>query len=250
MTGTSGSAPLLDHLEELRNRLVISLIYLTVGVGIAWNYRGNILTLLKEPLQYVKSEVHLVALQLTDQFVMSFTLSFWGGLILALPFILHQVWLFVAPGLYAQERRWAVPFILGAGLSFGVGVLFCFRVILPNMVPFLLDFLGGEVTNNLGIASYVGTIVNFLLIFGLVFELPMLALVLTKIGIVNHLMLGRVRRYALVLVLIVAAVITPTVDVLNLMLVAVPMYLLYEIGIIVSRLAAPRQQAPTTALQD
>lgn len=240
----TGSAPLIEHLEELRNRIVISLLYLAAGSSVGWIFRADLLLWLKRPLTfselYNNGKLQLVSQQLTDQIVMSFMIALWGGLTLALPFILHQVWLFVAPGLYPGERRWAAPFVLGAGFSFLVGALFCYFVILPNMVPFLVDFLNGAVAGVYPIGSYISQIVTFLLAFGLIFELPVLAFVLTKIGFVNAGLLSKVRRYAIVVVLIVAAVITPTPDPVNMMLVAIPIYLLYEIGIIVSRLAAPR----------
>ncbi len=240
----AGSAPLVEHLEELRNRIVISLLYLAAGSAVGWIYRADLLLWLKRPLTfstlYNQGKLHLVSQQLTDQIVMSFMIALWGGLALALPFILHQVWLFVAPGLYPGERKWAAPFVLGAGLSFLLGALFCYFVILPNMVPFLADFLGGVVDGVWPIGTYISQIVTFLLAFGVIFELPVLAFVLTKIGFVNAGLLSKVRRYAIVIVLIVAAVITPTPDPVNMMLVAIPIYLLYEIGIVVSRLAAPR----------
>lgn len=240
------TAPLLDHLEELRNRIVISLLFLGVGASVGWMYRAPLLEWMKGPLLgttlYQSGKVQLVSQNITDQLLMSFTIAFVAGFALALPFILHQVWLFVAPGLYPQERRWAAPFVLGVGLSFVAGAAFGYYVLLPPMFKFLVDFLGGVVEGFYPIATYVTQVVTLLVAFGLIFELPVLALVLTKIGVVNHVMLGRARKVAVVGVLVLAAVITPTTDPFNLMLVAVPVYLLYEIGIIVSRLAAPREE--------
>ncbi|WP_027481479.1 twin-arginine translocase subunit TatC [Deinococcus pimensis] len=243
---TADTAPLLEHLEELRTRIVISLGYLAVGAGVGWTYRTQLLDLLKRPLTdtqlFQSGKLQLVSQNITDQLMMSFTLAFWAGFALALPFILHQVWLFVAPGLYPHERRWAAPFVVGAGLSFVVGATFGYLVLLPPMFQFLVDFLGGIVAGFYPIASYVAQVVTLLVAFGLIFELPVLSLVLTKIGVVNHVMLARVRKFAVIVILVVAAVITPTTDPFNLMLVAVPIYLLYELGIIVSRFAAPREQ--------
>ncbi|AFZ66156.1 twin-arginine translocase subunit TatC [Deinococcus peraridilitoris] len=240
-------APLLDHLEDLRKRLIIAVLFWLAGTSFAWFYRTELLEWLKRPLTfselYNAGKLQLVSQQLTDQLIMSFLIAMWGGLALTLPFILHQVWLFVAPGLYAHERRWAAPFVLGAGFSFIIGAAFCYFVILPQMVPFLVDFLGGAVNGVYPIATYISQVVTFLVAFGIIFELPILSFVLTKIGIVNAGMMGRVRRPAGIVILIVAAVITPTTDPINLMLVAVPIYVLYELGIIVSRLAAPRGRA-------
>lgn len=244
---TNAEAPLFDHLEELRTRLILSVVFLAIGAGVAWFFRTDLLEWLKRPLTfselYNAGKLQLVSQQLTDQLIISLLISLWGGLAITLPLILHQVWLFVAPGLYPEERRWAAPFVLGAGLSFLLGAAFCYFVVLPQMVPFLVDFLGGAVSGVYPIGSYVSQVVTFMVAFGLIFELPMLSFVLTKIGIVNAGMMSRLRRPAIIVILIVAAVITPTQDPINLMLVAVPIYLLYEIGIVVSRLAAPRERA-------
>ena len=145
------------------------------------------------------------------------------------------MWGFVAPGLYPTERRWALPFILGAGVSFLAGALFGYELVLPAMVKFLLDFLGGAVTPILSLGTYIGQVTTFLVAFGLAFELPILAVILTRIGIVNHVMLRRGWRFALVIVMVAAAVITPTPDPANMMLVAVPLYVLYELGVLLSR---------------
>lgn len=234
------SAPLLDHLDELRRRLIYSLIFLAVGMVAAFQYRLQLIELIKEPLryseQYQLGNVKLVTVNLTDQFLISLQLSFWAGLALALPLILWQVWAFIAPGLYAHERRWSLPFIVGAGVSFLVGAAFGYTFVLPAMVRFLLDFLGGTVEQMQSLANLVGLLTSFLIAFGLAFELPILAVILTRIGLVNHVMLRRAWRLALVGVLLFAALITPTPDPINMLMVAVPLYALYELGILLSRL--------------
>lgn len=233
------SAPLFDHLDELRKRLIISLVFLAIGMAAAFQYRIQLIEWIKVPLTYSKlyvaGKVQLVAVNLTDQFLLSLNLSFWAGLALALPFILWQVWAFVAPGLYASERKWALPFIVGAGLSFLAGAAFGYKFVLPTMVPFLVDFLGGTVTQMQSLASYIGTITTFLVAFGLAFEMPILALILTRIGLVNHTLLRKGWRIALVVIMIAAAIITPTPDPMNMMLVAAPLYALYELSVILSR---------------
>lgn len=233
------SAPLLEHLDELRRRLIISVAFLAVGMAAAFQYRIQLIEWIKVPLTYSElyrnGKVQLVAVNLTDQLMLSLNLSFWVGLALALPFILWQVWAFVAPGLYPQERRWSLPFIVGAGLSFLAGAVFGYKLILPTMVPFLVDFLGGAVAQMQSLASYVGTVTTFLVAFGLAFELPILAVILTRIGLINHVMLRQGWRIALVVIMLFAAVITPTPDPANMLLVAGPLYVLYELGVILSR---------------
>ncbi|GHF35234.1 sec-independent protein translocase protein TatC [Deinococcus metalli] len=233
------SAPLFDHLDELRKRLIISVVFLAIAMAITFQYRVQLIELIKMPLHnsvmFQEGKVQVVTLNLTDQFMISLTLSFWAGLAIALPLILWQVWAFVAPGLYPGERRWALPFIIGAGVAFLTGALFGYELVLPAMVKFLLDFLGGAVTPILGLGNYIGQVTTFLVAFGLAFELPILAVILTKIGIVNHVMLRKGWRFALVAVMVAAAVITPTPDPGNMMLVAVPLYALYELGVLLSR---------------
>lgn len=232
-------APIFDHLEELRRRIMYILLFLVLGAGLAWTKVPQIILLLKEPLTYTdlykQDKLQLVATSLPEQFILSFTIALWSGLALALPFILHQVWLFIAPGLYPEERKYAGPFIVGAGLSFLAGMAFCYYMILPPMVKFLVDFLQGTVQAIFSIGTYMGQIVTLLISFGLCFEIPILAVVLTRIGIVNHVMLGKVRKYAFLVCLILAAVITPTPDPINMSIAAAPLYVLYELGVILSR---------------
>lgn len=240
--GELASAPLFDHLEELRRRIIYAVLFWAVGVGVAWNYHNQLLALLKAPLKHAGVTVQLVATQLTDQFMLLLNISMWAGLVLALPFIAYQVWAFIAPGLYPSERRWAVPFILGAALAFSGGVLFCYKVLLPNMIGFLLGLLGTQVDNLLRASDYIGTVITFMVTAGLIFELPILSVILTRIGIVNWRLLSRVRKFAFIVILILAAVITPTPDPYNMMLVAVPIYALYELGVLLSRLFERKPQ--------
>lgn len=241
--GELASAPLFDHLEELRRRIIYAALFWAVGVGVAWNYHNQLLALLKAPLKHAGVTVQLVATQLTDQFMLLLNISMWAGLVLALPFIMYQVWAFIAPGLYPSERRWAVPFILGAGLAFAGGAFFCYKVLLPNMIGFLLGLLGTQVNNLLRASDYVGTVITFMVASGLIFELPILSVILTRIGIVNWRLLSRIRKFAFIVILIVAAVITPTPDPYNMMLVALPIYALYELGVLLSRVFERKPQA-------
>ncbi|SEJ23975.1 Sec-independent protein translocase TatC [Deinococcus reticulitermitis] len=238
--GDLASAPLFDHLDELRRRLIISVLFLALGMAVAFVYRVQLIDLVKEPLNfsqmYREGKVKVVTLQLTAPLMLSFNLSFWAGLALALPLMLTQVWAFISPGLYPHERRWALPFILGAGFAFLCGVVFAFKLVLPAMVPFLVEFLGSEVQPQLDLQDYIGRVVAIMASMGLAFELPILALILTRIGLVNHVMLRRGWRVALVIIMILAALITPTPDPVNMLIVALPLYALYELGVLLSRM--------------
>ncbi|RTR29438.1 twin-arginine translocase subunit TatC [Deinococcus radiophilus] len=234
------TATLLEHLGELRTRLIWSVAFLAVGMGVAFTVHQPLLALLKAPLnasaQVQAGEVVLISTTLTGQFMAALNLSFWAGMAIALPLILTQVWAFIAPGLYAHERRWAVPFILGAGVAFAAGVAFGYTFVLPAMIRFFLDFLAGQVQAMPDVAQYIGMVVTFLVAFGLSFELPILAVLLTRIGLINHHLLRRGWRVALVGILILAALITPTPDPGTMLLVAGPLYVLYELSIVLSRI--------------
>lgn len=233
------SAPLFDHLEELRLRIIYSLCFLALGSVVAYAYRIELIEWVKLPLQaselYRQNVVRVVTLGLTDQFMLSLSLSVWAGFALSLPLILGQVWAFIAPGLYPSERRWALPFVVGAGFAFVAGAAFGYKFVLPAMVGFLLDFLNGAVTPQLNLRDYIGTVITFLVGFGLSFEMPILAVILTRIGLINHTMLRAGWRFALVGIMILAALITPTPDPGNMLLVAVPLYALYELSVVLSR---------------
>ncbi|MVN88050.1 twin-arginine translocase subunit TatC [Deinococcus sp. HMF7620] len=251
---TLKSAPLFDHLDELRKRLIISVIFLAIGLVIAFQYRVALIEAIKVPLlgseQYRMNKVEVVTQALTDQFVLSLNISFWAGFALALPFILGQIWGFIAPGLYPQERRWALPFVIGAGFAFLCGALFGYYLVLPTMVGFLLDFLAGTVTPLLNLRDYIGTITTFLIAFGLAFEMPILAVILTRIGLVNHGILRRSWRIALIVIMLFAAIITPTPDPTSMLMVAVPLYVLYELGVLLSHFfrLPPPEESPALGL--
>ena len=239
-------APLVEHLEELRTRIIRATLAWFVGVGVAWVYRVQLLALLKRPLD-VATQTRGIPAQLyqqtiTEGFIVSLKIAAFGGLLLALPFIVYQVWAFIAPGLYPHERRMAVPFILGAGFSFVVGAVFAYYVLLPFAVPFLLGFLGDQVVPLLTIDKYMSQILMYLTVVGLMFELPVLSYLLTKLGLLDWRFLAKNRRIAIVAIVTLAAIITPTADPFNLSLLSIPLLLLYEISIWVSRLAGRRPE--------
>ncbi|GEM45812.1 twin-arginine translocase subunit TatC [Deinococcus cellulosilyticus] len=232
-------APLMDHLEELRLRLIYGLAFWGAGSALAYTYRDQLMEVLKGPLQgfiQAGNRVEIVTLSVTEPLITALQISAFGGLVVALPFMVYQIWAFVAPGLTHEERKWGAPFVLGLGLSFALGVYFCYQVILPAALPFLLGFLGG-ITNLLSIGQYISQMVTYLATFGLVFELPLTIFLLTRVGLVNSQMLSSIRKYAAVTLTLLSAIITPTADPFNLALMAIPLYLLFELGIIFSRLA-------------
>jgi len=234
-------APLVEHLEELRARIIRALLAWLVGTGIAWTFRVQLLEILKYPLDVATKvrgiEADLYQQTITEGFIVSLKIAAFGGLILAMPFIVYQVWAFIAPGLYPHERRLAIPFILGAGFSFAIGVVFSYYVLLPFAVPFLLGFLGDQVVPLLTIDKYMSQVLMYMTVVGLMFELPVLSYLFTKLGLLNWQFLAKNRRIAIIVIVTLAAVITPTADPFNLALLSVPLLLLYEVSIWVSRVA-------------
>lgn len=234
-------APLVEHLEELRTRILWSLLAWAVMTGVAWTFRVELLAWLKRPLDLAAQakgvQVNLIVLDITEPFLVSLKVAAFGGLVLALPFIVYQAWAFIAPGLYEHEKRLAAPFLLGAGFSFALGVLFAYYGFLPYAVPFLLSFLGNVVTPQISIGRYMGQILTLMAILGLLFEMPVVSYLLARLGLLTSAFLARNWRVAVVALLTLAAIITPTVDVVSLAFFAAPLMVLYVVSIFVARLA-------------
>ncbi|MER3452031.1 MAG: twin-arginine translocase subunit TatC [Thermus sp.] len=242
-------APLVEHLEELRSRLLWSILAWAVATGVAWSFRIQLLDWLKRPLDLAARQngiqVNLIVLDITEPFLVSLKVAAFGGLVLVLPFIVYQIWAFIAPGLYEHEKRLAVPFLLGAGFSFALGALFAYYGFLPFAIPFLLGFLGDVVTPQISIGRYMGQVLLMMAVMGLVFEMPVVSYLLARLGILSSSFLARNWRIAVVLLLTLAAIITPTVDVVSLAIVSLPLLVLYWISVLVARLA--ERQRPKEA---
>ncbi len=231
---------LIDHLEELRKRLFIAMGAWLVGAVIAFIYRSVLLDWLKAPLP---AEISLNYFRLVEPFAVSMQIAAFFGLVLASPLIIGQLWGFIAPGLYNEERRWAVPFIFFTVLAFSAGVLFSYYVILPPSVIILLSFLEGEATAVLTIGSYISTLLALMAIMGIMFELPILGFLLSRLGLIKSDFLTTYRRHAIIIGVTLAAIITPTGDPFSLALVSMPLLLLYEATIFVVRFSERRVPA-------
>jgi sec-independent protein translocase protein TatC len=237
---------LFDHLDELRNRLFIAGAAWVVASGIMFAFRFAVLDWLQAPLP---EGMRLTFFSLLEPFTTSMQIAAFFGLVLAGPIVVGQIWGFLAPGLYPEERRYAVPFILLTVLAFASGVAFSYYLVLPITIPVLLAFLGDAALGFLSIGRYIGNVLMLMAVFGLMFELPVLAFLLARIGIVRAEPLRRTRRYALVGLLIAAAGLSPTGDPFNFALVAVPLVALYEASILVVTMAErrPRDDAEAGA---
>ena len=232
---------LLDHLDELRKRLFIAAGAWVIASGIMFGFRFVILDWLQAPLP---EGMRLTYFSILEPFATSMQIAAFFGLVLASPIVVGQVWGFLSPGLYAEERRYAVPFIFMTVLAFSIGVAFSYYVVLPITIPILLAFLGDAAQGFLSIGRYIGNILTLMAVFGVMFELPVLAFLLARIGILRVAVLRQTRRYALVGLLIAAAAMSPSGDPFNFALVAIPLVVLYEISIWVVAVSErrPREQ--------
>ncbi|MCL5236444.1 MAG: twin-arginine translocase subunit TatC [Nitrospirae bacterium] len=241
--------PLTAHLGELRKRIIISLAALLATFAVAFNFSEDIFRAILFPVKYsldfsvtkmyVRFVPHdklqntkLVFLAPAEAFWMNIKVALVAGLILALPVIFQQLWKFISPGLLAKERRYVLPFIFVTTALFIAGAAFCFFIVLPFALSFLLTYKVGDfLMPMLSVGQYVDFCLKFILAFGVIFELPVIIVFLVKVGIVTPQTLARNRKYAVLVAFILGAILTPTPDAFNQTLMAVPIMVLYEIGI-------------------
>lgn len=226
------SLPLIGHLAELRTRLIRSVVALGICSTASFYFADQILLWLRKPLS-----TPLVFLSPAEAFWATIKVALFAGLLLALPVILYELWKFVSPGLLTRERFALLPFLFLGIFGFAVGLLFSYFIALPFAINFLIDYgQKSGLTPMLSVSMYVDFNLKVLFGFGLIFELPLTMLLLTKLGLLTPAYLSRNRRYAIFLAFLAAAILTPTPDVFNLMIMALPLILLYEVGIWVSRI--------------
>lgn len=225
---------LIEHLEELRQRLIKSVAALVVTTALSLVFAKQVLEAFRGLLP---GEAPLQAFTPTETYVVYFKVSLMCGLAFSMPLIVYQFFAFVMPGLTRQERRWLYLIAPTAGLLFISGLLFAYLVILPFGLPILQGFLADLVVQQWRLDYYVSFVVRFLIITGFIFETPLVIFFLSKLGVVTHQRLAQSRRYAVVVAAGVAAVLTPTTDPFTMLLVMGPMLLLYEFGVLLARFA-------------
>ena len=240
--------PLREHFRELRSRVLISMVALLVGSAICFYFYEEILTLLITPARRVAGDdVSIIYTEVTELLSTTVKVSLLGGLALALPVILYNVIRFVAPGLTPKERRILFSFLPAALLAFVAGMAFGYFVMIPPALRFLLTF-GGDVAEPLiRVSNIVNIMIRLLFWLGIAFETPLVMYVLATLGIVNARGFSRFRRLWLVVSFVIAAAITPTIDPLNQAIVAVPLIVLYELGVLLARIAGRRSAAALNA---
>jgi sec-independent protein translocase protein TatC len=236
--------PFLDHLEELRWRLLWILGALVVGVLIAFFLvvQYGVISVLSTPILPFLQGRKLVYTHPGDPFSIAMTASFAIGTIIALPVILYQIWAFLSPALHAHEKKLAIPVVVGAAGLFLAGVSLSFFVVLPFTLRFLSGFQSSSLEPMITASEYFSFAISMSLAFGAVFELPIAILALTALGLVTPRMLANFRRHATILCVVASAFITPGADVVSLVALAVPLYFLYESSIILSKWVYRRRE--------
>lgn len=248
MNSPSEYASFWDHLDELRSRIIRVLLIIVVSTVVAF--------LLKEPLFNVvlaprSSEfvsyrllgvsafsIHLINTGLTEQFMVHMRTSLYIGVLLASPYMIYEMFRFVSPGLYDNERRYALWIVGSAYVMFILGTLLNYFLVFPLTVRFLGTYqVNADVTNMLTLQSYIDTLISMSFLMGVLFELPVVCWLLGRMGIINAQMMGAYRRHAIVAILVLAAIVTPTTDVFTLFVVALPIWILYELSVLIVKLA-------------
>ncbi len=224
--------PVMEHLEELRRRILYSLLGLGLGVAAAFPMTGWLMDWLKEPLG---RDVYFFAP--AEAFWTSVKVSLVAGFVFSMPVLLYQLWRFLAPGLYRREKKYGLLFVFLSICFFAVGELFCGFVSLPFALSFLMDFgIDRGMQPMISVGQFVDFSLKFYLAFGLIFQLPLVLTLLARLGVLEAKTLAKHRKYALLANAIVAAILTPTSDIFNMMLMLVPLTLLFEVGILGARL--------------
>ena len=230
---------ILQHLAELRRRVIISVLAVLVGSAVSWAFFREIIDFLVRPARDLDTGAggQLIFTEVTELLTTSIKVSFVAGFIIALPIILYHVVMFVAPGLTPKERRYLLAFLPGAFLSFVAGLAFGYFVLTPPALHFLLTFGDDVAVPLIKVSNIVNLMIRLLFWMGIAFETPLVMYLLAQLGLVDARKLGRFRRYWVVIAFILGAIITPTFDPVNQALVAGPLIVLYELGILLARLA-------------
>lgn len=236
---------LVDHVRELRQRLIYCLIVMAVIAGMSWFYVDDILAFLIAPLQVAMIDTggtdRMIMTSLTEGFITRMKVTLFTAFFISIPFILYQIWAFTAPGLYKKEKRIIVPFIVISPLMFLAGAAFVYYLVIPNAWTFFLGFQTGAIETSLAVQSeirlsaYLNLMMSFLTAFGLVFQWPVLLVFLGLVGVVSVPFLQKWRRIVIVLSFVMAAFLTPP-DVISQIALALPMIVFYELALLILKI--------------
>jgi sec-independent protein translocase protein TatC len=238
---TDEKQPFFSHLKELRDRLLVCIVAVAIAFIFTYYFKERLFDFLMQPfLKVMPAQSSFIFTGITEAFLTYFKISVVAALFVAAPVILYEFWMFVAPGLYEKEKKYVYPFILFGSLCFICGALFCYFVVMPNMYRFFVSYAREFVTPMPDLKNYMGLTLKLLIIFGFIFELPLVAFYLARAGIIKAKMLAKKRRYAILAVFIISAAITPP-DVVSMILVALPLWGLFELGILIAKVFGKKE---------
>ena len=235
-----GRMTFLEHLDELRRRIMHSIIAVVVTFGVAWIFHERIFDFLSIPIKSVVDK--LVVIKPTEPFTIYLKVSFVAAIFLAVPYILFQVWLFIAPGLYRKEKSYALPFLLASTILFLLGGMFAYYVVLPPALSFLLLEFGSSFDHMISAVEFFDFEMLIIIGMGVIFQLPVLVAFLSIFGLITPRFLWKNFRYAVLIITIIAAVVSPTTDPFNLFLWSGPMVILYSLSIGISWIFKRRRE--------
>jgi len=246
MTGMS----FLEHLEELRRRIIYSFLYIVAGFCVCWWWHEQIFNIMQRPIMEAlrnhQMEQKLVYLNPTDPFNMYLKVAFIAGVFVASPFVLYQIWLFISPGLYRHERRYVLPFMFSTVGLFLAGGVFGYTMVYPAALDFLIGW-SAQFKPMITIGEYTDLFLTIIVGLGIVFEMPILVFFLSLMGILTAGWMWRNLRYSILIIFIIAAVITPTTDIMNMCIFAAPMIVLYLGSIAIAWFVHPAQRRKRAA---
>jgi sec-independent protein translocase protein TatC len=239
---SNNTQPFLAHLEELRKRLVVCAIAVGAGFVISYIFSKQLFSILTLPLTKVlPPESTLIFTSLPEMFIAYIKVALIAGIILAAPVIFYEIWMFIAPGLYRKEKRYFIPFVLFSTILFVVGSLFGYFVVFPYGFKFFISLATEDIQALPSVKQYFSFAIRLLLAFGLVFEMPIAVLFLTKIGLITPESMKKYRKFAILGSFILAAILTPP-DVATQLMMALPLIILYELSIFISRAVYRKQE--------
>tara|TARA_B100000424_G_scaffold203348_1_gene160420 strand:- start:1365 stop:2093 length:729 start_codon:yes stop_codon:yes gene_type:complete len=233
MSSNNESMPFLDHLEELRWRLIKSIASVLIGAVISFYFIDQIIEFLVKPTEALKNSMDLQVLKVQGMFMIKWSIALFGGIIISIPVLTFQIWKFVAPGLYIDEKKYIIPLIIFTFLSFLCGLIFAYMIVIPFSLGFFTSVGFEGIQNNFSINYYFSFITWLMIGSGLIFELPVIVFILSVIGLLTPAFMRHYRRYAIVIILVLSAFITPP-DPVSLVLMSIPLLVLYEVSIGVS----------------
>ena len=240
---TEEKLPLTANLEELKKRLVRSLIGIGIGFGVCYYFKDALFKIMTKPLMDVMPKnSYMIYTSLPEAFFTYMKIAFFASLFLTAPFTLYQIWKFISPGLFPREKKYVVPFVLTSTLLFVGGVVFAYFLALPPAFGFFVEFSSDTLRPMFTMREYLSFALKLLLAFGVSFELPVFIFFMAKLGIVNSRLLSKQRRYAILIIFIVAAILTPSPDAFSQCIMAIPLMILYEISIFIAKFAEKKKK--------